>query len=466
MIITMPKLGLTMTEATLTKWLKPAGSPVKPGEAIFEFESDKSVLEFESPAAGILTQHLIQPGQTVPCGTPVAHLETMNNEQLAINNEQLAINNEPSSPSPTLQPSNPPTLHPSIPPSLHPSIPPPSTLPAFQPSIPPATPAAKRRARELGLDLSQVTGRGPAGRIQWIDVEEAGRQEQAQISTVHATPVAKRAAADLAVDLSQLSGSGSGGRVVKADVLQAAAPIVPTPAELPTGLTTQPLTGLRRVIAQRMSQSAFTAPHVTLFTEADATDLVTARAQLNAELAAASIKISYNALFVAIVARLLAEQPYLNACLVDDTIHLYQEINLALAVDTERGLIAPVIRRADQLNLVEIQQQAEALIERALSGQITPDDTTGGTFTLTNLGSFEIDGFTPIINQPQAAILGLGRIVAKPVVFQNEIKVRQMLALSLSFDHRLIDGGPAARFLQRVKQLVERPFVLMLPIKL
>jgi pyruvate dehydrogenase E2 component (dihydrolipoamide acetyltransferase) len=215
-----------------------------------------------------------------------------------------------------------------------------------------------------------------------------------------------------------------------------------------------------------MSQSAFTAPHVTLFTEADATNLVTARAQINAELAAASIKISYNTLFVPIVARLLAEHPYLNACLMNEVIQLYQEINIALAVDTGRGLIAPVIRRADRLNLVEIQRQAETLIERALNGQNTPDDTAGGTFTLTNLGSFEIDGFTPIINQPQAAILGIGRIVAKPVVLQNEIKVRHMLTLSLSFDHRLVDGGPAAQFLQRVKQLIERPFALMLPTKL
>jgi pyruvate dehydrogenase E2 component (dihydrolipoamide acetyltransferase) len=411
MIITMPKLGLTMTEATLTRWLKAAGAEVKQGEILFEFESDKSIMEYESPADGRLAEHLIQPGETVPCGTPVAHLETMSNEQLTINKE----------PSSTPQPYHRPIL-------------PPSPLPTLQPSNPRATPVAKRRARELGLDLGHITGRGPAGRIHLADVEAAAMS-----------------------------------------FTTAPSPLPPFPPSSPPPLPSstlqpprraEPLTGLRRVIAGRMSQSAFTAPHVTLFTEADATNLVTARAQINAELAAASIKISYNTLFVPIVARLLAEHPYLNACLMNEVIQLYQEINIALAVDTGRGLIAPVIRRADRLNLVEIQRQAETLIERALNGQNTPDDTAGGTFTLTNLGSFEIDGFTPIINQPQAAILGIGRIVAKPVVLQNEIKVRHMLTLSLSFDHRLVDGGPAAQFLQRVKQLIERPFALMLPTKL
>jgi pyruvate dehydrogenase E2 component (dihydrolipoamide acetyltransferase) len=160
----------------------------------------------------------------------------------------------------------------------------------------------------------------------------------------------------------------------------------------------------------------------------------------------------------------LVENPDLNACLAGEEIRYYQDINIALAVDTERGLLVPVVRQVDRLDLITIQQVSDALIERALAGKSLPDDLEGGTFTISNLGMFDIDGFTPIINQPQAAILGVGRIVAKPVVGpDNEIVVRQRLTLSLSFDHRLVDGGPAARFLQRVKQLVERPFTLVIP---
>jgi pyruvate dehydrogenase E2 component (dihydrolipoamide acetyltransferase) len=218
-----------------------------------------------------------------------------------------------------------------------------------------------------------------------------------------------------------------------------------------------------------MSESAFTAPHVTLFTEADATALVEARAQLNAELVSSGsqgeeIKISYDTLLVAIVARVLREHPRLNACLIEEEIRMYNDVHIALAVDTGHGLLVPVIHYADRLDVVSIQRTSDELIQRALDGKSLPDDLVGGTFTLTNLGIYEIDGFTPIINQPQAAILGIGRITPRAVAVGNEVAVRQMMTLSLSFDHRIVDGGPAARFLQRVKGLVERPFALVIPV--
>lgn len=443
MDIVMPKLGLTMTEGTLTEWRQAEGDTVKQGEILFEFESEKSVLEFESPADGVLTRIIAAAGETVPCGTPVAVLETAPAKR-RVPEHDLPQKTEAEKRGITAQE-----------PSLHPPVSPPLHLFIF------ATPAAKRRARELGLDLSTVSGRGPDGRIQMVDVEMAARAtEPAALRPI--TPVAKRVAADLEVDLSQISGSGPRGRIIKEDVLQAAHPApVSAPSPRTETYDVQPLTGVRRVIAQRMSDSSFTAPHVTLFTEADASALVEARTQLNAELAP-SLKISYNALLIAIVARVLREQPHLNACLVGDEIRRYHQVNIALAVDTERGLLVPVIRNADQLDLVNIQQTGDALIQRALAGKSLPDDLTGGTFTITNLGVFDIDGFTPIINQPQAAILGVGRIASKPVVVDNEVVVRQMMTLSLSFDHRIVDGGPAARFLQRVKQLIERPFALVI----
>jgi pyruvate dehydrogenase E2 component (dihydrolipoamide acetyltransferase) len=404
----MPKLGLTMTEATLTRWYKAAGDSVRRDEVIFEFESEKSVMEYECPVEGVLTELLVVEGQTVPCGTTVATLQAIGSTPVVA-----------------------------------------ASPPSTQPAAITATPAAKRLARERGLDLTGMAGSGPEGRVQLADVEAAAHR------TV--TPAAERMATELGLDWTQVAGSGSGGRVHKADV-EAAAPAPVMPSTPPPPLVGGP----RAVIARRMSESAFTAPHVTLFSEAEATALVEARRQLNAELTGAA-KISYNALLMAMVARLLPEHPALNAGLIEGEIRLYDDINIALAVDTERGLLAPVVRHVDRLGLLAIQQTGDALIKRAIAGQSRPDDLTGGTFTLTNLGMYEIDGFTPIINQPQAAILGVGRIAPKAVVAPaGEIVARQMLTLSLSFDHRMVDGAPAARFLQRVKQLIERPMALLL----
>jgi pyruvate dehydrogenase E2 component (dihydrolipoamide acetyltransferase) len=445
MRIVMPKLGLTMTEGTLSRWLKAEGDEVLPGDILFEFESEKSLLEFECPAEGVLKEIIVAEGLTVPCGAPVAELAVAAERQRAPIRPQSE--SARSGPVPVINPD--------------------SVSPA--PSSGLATPAAKRRARELGVALSGLAGRGPHGRIHVADVESAVTAPPPDIAgSKTVTPVAERLASDLGVDWARLEGSGYSGRVLKDDVLHATSDQpdhgdMPAPTKSPIPPLSKPLDGVRRVIARRMSESAFTAPHVTLMTEADATALVEARNQLNAELRDVT-KISFNTLLLAVVSRLLVENPDLNACLAGEEIRYYQDINIALAVDTERGLLVPVVRQVDRLDLITIQQVSDALIERALAGKSLPDDLEGGTFTISNLGMFDIDGFTPIINQPQAAILGVGRIVAKPVVGpDNEIVVRQRLTLSLSFDHRLVDGGPAARFLQRVKQLVERPFTLVIP---
>ncbi len=233
------------------------------------------------------------------------------------------------------------------------------------------------------------------------------------------------------------------------------------PKDVTTGETVLPHSVLRRTIAERMSQSAFTAPHVTLMTEADAANLVSARAQLNQE-TPPDKKISYNALFSALVAKALKDYPGLNARWEADGVHLLADVNIALAVDTERGLMTPVLQGVDRLNLPAVQAGFAALVSRALAGRSLPGDFDGGTFTITNLGASDIDGFTPIINPPQAAILGIGRIIEKPVARDGAVVIRPMVTLSLSFDHRIVDGGPAGRFLQRIKQLVERPMALLL----
>jgi len=450
--IKMPKLGLTMTEGTLTRWLVQSGQAVRQGDLLFAFESEKSALEFESPADGVMGALLAAEGATVACGTPVAILETAPRAAKPAPSSTRAQVELPAARAEAARPAS-------------------EALPAARLS---ATPAAKRRARELGVDLAAVQGRGINGRIHLSDVEaRAATAPAAPALARNVTPVARRLAADLNVDLAQVQGSGPDGRITRDDVARSVrarvvAPAVATPPDAPPDAfpaapfsRREPLSGVRRAIAHNLSRSAFTAPHVTLHTEVDATQLVQARRQLNQSLAGTA-KISYNALLIAIAARALRDFPQVNACLLDDEICFYADVNVGLAVETARGLLVPVVRQADRLGLLAIQETAAALAQRALDGQSLPDDLSGGTFTITNLGAYGVDAFTPIINQPQAAILGVGRILNKPVGLGGELLLQDRLTLSLSFDHRIVDGAPAAQFLQRIGQLVERPLALIL----
>ena len=227
------------------------------------------------------------------------------------------------------------------------------------------------------------------------------------------------------------------------------------PAEQP--LESIPLTGIRGLIAERMAASHSQTAPVTLTSEADASALV----ELRRQLAVDGVQTTYNDLFLYVLARALREHPRLNASLDGDTIRVWQHIDIGLAVDTDRGLLAPVVRDVGSKGVAQLAADAAALVERARTGKCAPDELRGGTFTLTNLGMFGIDAFTPLINLPETAILGVGRIKPRPVVVGDQIVARQTVWLSLTFDHRLVDGGPAARFLQRVVQLVERPHLLI-----
>jgi pyruvate dehydrogenase E2 component (dihydrolipoamide acetyltransferase) len=231
-----------------------------------------------------------------------------------------------------------------------------------------------------------------------------------------------------------------------------------------------PVRGVRARIAQRMHESHRATAPVTLTTEANATAFVEVRERLKASLLEAlGFKLGYNDLLIKVVARALEELPYMNAHLerggaedlTGEVIRQLEDVHVALAVDTERGLLVPVVRDADEKSLVEIARDVRQLIERAQSGEATPDELGGSTFTITNLGMYEIDAFTPIINLPEVAILGVGRIKPEPAVVRSELAIQQKLWLSLTFDHRLVDGAPAARFLQRVKGLIEEPYLLL-----
>ena len=278
-----------------------------------------------------------------------------------------------------------------------------------------------------------------------------------QPTAINATPVARKIAADVGLDLAEVEGTGRNGRITREDVTRAIAAIVNQQQAAPP-TKKLPLSGLRGVIAERLSASWRERPQVTLTTEVDATNLISARQQLKAELAQ---KVSFNAFFVAVAARALREQPHVNVQLTDTRLIQLPDIHIGVAVDTERGLLVPVVRNADTKSIVALEAEMSELAQRALAGKSLPDELTGGTFTITNLGAFGIDAFTPIINPPETAVLGIGRIAKRPFVSGDQLAVRNTVTLSLSFDHRLLDGAPAARFLQRIAQLIERPIALM-----
>ncbi len=451
--VILPKLGQTMEEGTIVEWLKQEGDPIQRGEVLFMVETDKATLEVEASARGFLRKILVPVGETVSVLTVVALITRKADEDIVAYEPQFRISGSEFQVDEAAQPA-----------TVEPETSKPETR-IF------ASPRARRLMREKGVDLAQVTGTGPDGRIVERDVlaylEQRPRPEprpelrRRAVEGPKATPTAVKTAATLGVDMATVSGTGVSGRIMKADVTTAAQPVLPA-EEL--AVESVPLTGLRRIIAERMAASAHTAARVTLVSEADATAFVEARERLKADVADEwGFAPGYNDLLGLIVARALRDFPYMNARLSDDgqAIERLSAVNLGMAVDTERGLLVPVIRNADQKGLRAFGTELRVLVERARAGKSLPDDLTGGTFTITNLGMHEVDAFTPIINLPEVAILGVGRIQSKPVVRDGEIVVRQMWTLSLAFDHRVVDGAPAARFLQRIKQLVENPYLLL-----
>jgi pyruvate dehydrogenase E2 component (dihydrolipoamide acetyltransferase) len=436
--IILPKLGQTMEEGTIVEWIKQEGDAVHRDDILFTVETDKAVMEVEAAANGFLRKILVPTGQAIPVLATVALLTTTDDEDISGYRATAALAGEAA----TLEagPVRPGRLF--------------------------VSPRARKTAREKGIDLSLVTGTGAGGRIVERDVLSLVAAQAPALPAAKATPLAAKVAQALGVDLAAVPGTGVSGRIMKADV-EAAVPTTQAAQTLPAGLLTAesiPVAGLRRIIAERMATSHQTTARVTLVTEADATAFAEGREQLKAAVESDwGFAPGYNDLLGFIVARALREFPYMNARLSADSqiIERLPYVNLGMAVDTERGLLVPVIRNADQKGLRAFGAEFRTLVERARLGKSLPDDLSGGTFTITNLGTYDIDAFTPIINLPEAAILGAGRIQARPVVYGGQIVARQMWALSLSFDHRLVDGAPAARFLQWIKRLVENPYLLL-----
>lgn len=469
--VILPKLGQTMEQGEIVEWVKKEGDPVQRGDLLFTVESDKAVLEVEASARGFLRKIVVPAGQKVPVLTVVALITTTADEEVSA----------------PIVAATPGEVR-----AAQPEIAQPSTY-APTPGRLFASPRARKAAGAQGIELAGIAGSGPGGRIVERDVLAAaaigpaprvergvgpaprvergvGPESRAErdegAARVKATPMAARTAETLGVDLAAVAGSGISGRIMKADVEAAAAPTMPAAASSPllAIAASVPVAGLRRIIAERMAASHHTTACVTLVTEVDATVLVEVREQLRDAVSEEwGFAPGYNDLLGLIVARALHEFPYMNARLSADgqAIEHMATVNVGLAVDTDRGLLVPVVRNADQKGLLAFGTELRILVERARTGRSLPDDLTGGTFTITNLGMYDVDAFTPIINPPEAAILGVGRIQPKPVVRGDQIVVRHMLTLSLAFDHRLVDGAPAAQFLQRIKRLAENPYLLL-----
>jgi pyruvate dehydrogenase E2 component (dihydrolipoamide acetyltransferase) len=426
--ITLPRLGWDMAEGVLDSWLRKDGEFVQAGEMLFSVEGDKAVQEIEALDSGYLRLLTNGPqvGDKVPVGTLLGYL---------VPEEELA------------------TFH-----------------PEEGPTAPMASPST------LGMKTVEPASVTTPPAVQTS--QQAGARRRIYIS-----PYARRLAEGLGVEWQTINGSGRAGRIMARDIQatlaqrKAAGPStppapIPRPAALPPSVAQassgrsplrQPMTKVRRNTAEHMSQSAHTTAPVTLFCEVDATELVALRQQLKNDLAVEdSVVPSYNDILARIAAQALLEHPELNATLEGEEIVQFATVNVAIAVESERGLLTPVLRDVQTKSLRQIARESAALIEKTRQGTIGYQDLQDGTFTITNLGMFEIEAFTPIINLPQCAILGVGQIVAKQVVLdakQEQLAIRKRMVLSLTFDHRLVDGAQAGRFLQRIKRLIEKPYL-------
>ncbi len=441
----MLQMDQTMTKGKIGKWLVKEGDTVTEGQPLLEIETDKVVHEQESPTDGIIAQILAEEGTNVPVNAILAVIGAPGEEVERIEADtapEQPVQAKPEQPTPTPSPTA---------------------------DAPKASPAARQLAEQLAIDLTEVKPSGPGGRILESDVQRyidlRGPAPSAETTRLKASPLARRLAKEHGVDLTSIAGSGPDGRIVRDDVLQVASTIPEVPT-VETPAIQQPveviaMDGIRGIIAERMTLSLQTNASVTLHTEVDATAFVELRGMLNEKLQAREVSLTYTDLLVKVVANALSEHPRLNATLTDEGIHLLREINIGVAVALEDGLVVPVIQNADKERLSEISGQVKDFAERARSNQLTPGELQGGTFTITNLGNFGIDAFTPIINPPESAILGVGRILKKPVVHNDEIVIRSMLTLSLTFDHRVVDGAPAAQFLQTVSNYIQDPYLLL-----
>jgi pyruvate dehydrogenase E2 component (dihydrolipoamide acetyltransferase) len=481
----MPQLGYDMVEGAVQTWLKKEGDRVEKGEVIAEIETDKSSVELEAFASGVLRKIVVDTGKTVPVNTVIAVIggvdEQINWAEFGVDGASadatpatVAIPAETAKvpvvgetlPTKELEAPLPATVN--VTASFHEAVA--ATLPASTPTIIPADVSFHSNMNSVGANTA-ISGR------------------------VMASPLARRVAGDLGVDIAQISGTGPGGRVKKRDVemfysntgAATTAPAInapmPTPVSAPAAVATpQPapvpqtiaaeyeeieLSRMRQTIARRTTEAKQQMPHIYITNEIDMGEALKLRQQINAALEKEGLKVSVNDLVIKAVAKALQKFPALNSSYQGTKLRLYKDINVAFAVATEGGLITPVIRHAEQKSVSQIAKEAHNLADKARKGNLHPDDYNGGTFSISNLGMYDVSHFVAVINQPQAAILAVAATKPQVVVVGGneeegyQFGVRQEMAVTISVDHRATDGAVAAQFLQELKTILQNPFGLL-----
>ena len=443
--IIMPKFGQMTEESAIVEWRKKEGDKVAKGDILFTVETDKSVMDVESFEEGTLLKIVVQPGVNVPVQSTVGFLGKPGEPIPAVTAPAPA-------PAPAAKPADAGRALPSAPAAAPVSAPAarpveagaPAPAPSLQPSLAPApavflriSPRAAALARVSVIDPGPIKGGGPGGRI--VEKDVRAYLEAKGYSRLLISPAAKQMAAREKLDVLALRGTGDSGRITVADIERAL-------AERPKAMSK-----MRQIIAQRLTQSVVTAPHFFVTVEVDMTDLVKYRAQLKA----AGAPYTVTDFISQSVVLSLKEFPEVNSSTDGKAVKWNSRVHLGLAVSLEQGLVVPVIRNADELTLAEINSRSKELAEKARSGKLGPDEMSGSTFTISNMGMLDVENFTAIINTGEAAILAVSSTVKKAVVRDDKVVVRSIMKITLSSDHRLIDGAMAAQFANAIKQKLE-----------
>jgi len=459
--VIMPKLGLTMESGKIEKWHKKEGDKVETGDILFEVMTDKVSLEVESYNSGTLRKILKTEGDEVPVTEVVAYIGSEDEEIPGSSGTAAkapeAAKEEPAAPAPEKEAAAPQAE--------------PISEPAAADERIKISPLARKIAARNNIDISQVTGTGPRGRIVKEDIEKfLASAPSAAGERIKISPLARKTAKDLGIDWKtvKIQGSGPGGRIVKDDIIafsKKAPAKVPAPSA-PGSLTERSrtaLAGMRKVIAERMSLSKSTIPHIVLNAKADATNLIQFREQLKESVQKKyDIKITYTDMILKATALALRENIEVNSSLQDNEYIIYEDVNVGMAIAVEEGLIVPTLFACDTINIVDIARKRIELIGKARENKLSLDEIGNGTFTVTNLGMFGIRNFSAIINPPQAAILAVGEIYQEPAAVDGKIEIRSFMDISVSCDHRIIDGAMGAAFLKNIVELIENPVLLVI----
>lgn len=431
--IVMPKMGLTMSEGTISNWRKQEGDVIKQGEVLFEVETDKLTNDFESTSEGILRKILVKEG-TVPVLAPVAIIGSADEDISSLlkeaggaaEPETSRVKAEEKSPETKVQ----------------------ATAPGGRVK---ASPRAKKLAQEMGIDINLVIGTGPDGSVTENDIKNY--KEIPKEDTKKVSPTAAVVAEKLGVDINKIE---KDTRIMKEDVVK-----LKLSDELEKYAAPQeyrkPMSTMRKVISKRMLESTQISPTVTFNIKVDTSAMKQLREDVKDVM-----KVSYNDILVKILSKVLLEFPLLNSSIDGNEIITRNYVNMGVAVALPEGLLVPVVKYANVKSLKEISQEIKSLSEKAKSNELTPDDLQGGTFTISNIGMYGIESFSPIVNQPEVAILGVNAIKEEPVVENGEIKIKPLMNLSLTADHRAVDGAVAAEFLAKLKQYIEKPGLLLM----